>query len=71
VDISQILDQLRAERSRLDQAIAALEGGARRGTRWKGRRGPHRISAAGRKRLSLLLKRRWAAGKMGRRKKAA
>jgi hypothetical protein len=29
------------------------------------------MTAAGKKRLSLMMKRRWAQGKMGRRKKAA
>jgi len=78
VDLSRIIDELRAERARLDQAISALEGANSAGRR--GRTGPRLVprkrrrrhmSAAGRRRLSELLKKRWAQGKMGRRKKAA
>jgi hypothetical protein len=74
VDISQVVAELRNERSRLDKAIAALEGVSSRNGRRSlynasSRRGSRRrISAAGRKRLSMLLKKRWAAGKMGKRK---
>jgi hypothetical protein len=79
VDLTRIINELRAERARLDQAISALEGtnpagrsgrtaGLRSGPR-KRRRG--HMTAAGRRRLSELLKKRWAQGKMGRRKKAA
>jgi hypothetical protein len=79
VDLSRIIDELRAERARLNQAISALEGtnsagprgrtAGRRSVPRKRRRGP--MTAAGRKRLSELLKKRWAQGKMGRKKKAA
>lgn len=78
MDLSRIIDELRAQRARLDQAISALEGAnsARRGrpagtkpTTTKRRRG--HMTAAGRKRLSELLKKRWAQGKMGKKKKAA
>jgi len=71
-----IVAELKAERDRLDKAIAALgdvnstgRGKGARGVR--GRRGKSHMTEAGRKRLSLALKRRWAQGKMGRRKKAA
>jgi hypothetical protein len=75
MDTRQILAQLHAERNRIDRAIAAIEAiqsdsksrlafaGTRR------RRG--RMSAAGRKRLSELMKKRWASGKMRGRSKAA
>ena len=76
MNTERILAELRSERNRLDRAIAAIEGitsdGARRQPRTvakRRRRGG--ISAAGRKRLSMLLKKRWASGKMKRRTKAA
>jgi hypothetical protein len=77
LNVNGIVAELRAERDRLDKAIAALDGvsSSGRGTKAGGGGGSSRakghMSAAGRKRLSLLLKRRWAQGKMGRRKKAA
>ena len=71
-----IVAELKAERDRLDKAIAALDGIGARGVA-KGRavvkrigRRKRRLTAAGRKRLSELLKKRWASGKMGKRKKA-
>jgi hypothetical protein len=79
VDLSRIINELRAERARLDQAISALEGADSAGRRGRAaglrsvprkRRRGH-MTAAGRRRLSELLKKRWAQGKMGRRKKAA
>lgn len=79
MDLSRIIDELKAERARLNQAISALEGANSAGRRGrtaglrsvprKRRRG--HMTAAGRKRLSELLKKRWAQGKMGRKKKAA
>ncbi len=70
MNVSQILTGLRAERTRIDQAIAALEKiGMNHG---RAMRTPTRsrgaMSAAARKRLSRLLKARWASGKMGKRK---
>ena len=75
MDTSRIIAELTSERNRLDKAITALAGmtstnHAGRTTRTS-RRGRRRLTAAGRKRLSELLKKRWASGKMGRRKKAA
>ncbi|MGZ4835956.1 MAG: hypothetical protein ACXVZZ_09980 [Terriglobales bacterium] len=79
MDIQQILAGLHRERNRLNQAIAALEG---LGSQPTGRRGrpPGRkqaksarprksggITAAGRRRLSEMMKKRWAE----RKKKAA
>ncbi len=72
MDTKRILADLRAERDRINNAIAAIEhldgtgttqarGAATRQGRRRGR-----ISAAGRKRLSELMKKRWAQGKMGR-----
>ena len=78
MDTNRILAELRAERDRLDRAISAIEGlnsiGRRRAGRppraaaTRGRRG--RISAAARRKLSRLMKRRWAQGKMKPRTKA-
>jgi hypothetical protein len=65
MDTQSILNELRAERDRLDTAIAALESSSNSFPTRRRRR----MSAAGRKRLSMLLKRRWAQGKMGRRAK--
>jgi hypothetical protein len=74
----RILADLRSERARLDRAIIAIEGISANGatrpvTKGIATRAPkkRRMSAAARKRLSMLLKRRWAQGKMGRKKKAA
>jgi hypothetical protein len=74
MDTERILSELRSERDRLNQAISAIEGitsdGARRQPRTGAKKGGG-ISAAGRRRLSMLMKRRWAQGKMKRRSKAA
>ncbi len=77
MDTNQIVAELTKERDRLDSAIKALTSSgdqlnnrkARTATRDK-RGGRRAMSAAARKRLSQLLKQRWASGKMGRRKKA-
>ena len=77
--LQQIVAVLTAERNLLDKAIAALNGissrprsgrppkAAQKSARPKRRRS---LSAATRKKLSRLLKQRWAQGKM-KRKKAA
>jgi hypothetical protein len=73
MDVDRIVAELKMERGRLDQAIAALEGGIGRGTpigkslaagatkssskKSKG------ITAAGRRRLSEAMKARWASRK--------
>lgn len=81
MNITQIVKQLRAERSRLDAAVRALEGvsdgnsapGRRRG-RPPGNtnkpaggvsKGRRRMSAATRKRISEAMRKRWAAVKAG------
>lgn len=78
MDVSRNVAELKSERQRLDQAIAALEGlsmnhvtRSKTGTIARTARPRRHISAAARKRLSALLKARWAAGKMGKRKKTA
>lgn len=75
MDTRRILSDLRAERQRLDQAISALEsldGAAPRGRRGRppaaaaaqpGRRRRRRMSAATRKRMSEMMKQRWAERK--------
>ena len=77
MDTTRILAELRTERDRIDQAISAIEAvnssGRRRGrppkvARKARRRG--RMSAAARRKLSRLLKQRWAEGKMKRAKAA-
>ena len=67
MNIDSILSALKAERYRLDQAIAALEGasGPRRGRpplSATGRRRRH-MSAAARRRISQAMKARWAVRK--------
>jgi hypothetical protein len=78
VDLDSIISQLKQERERLDRAIAVLDGaapgrrgrprGAAAGTNSTGRRRRHRLTPEGRKRLSEMMKKRWAER---RRKKAA
>ena len=78
MDTNSVLSELRSERQRLDQAIAALEAldgsGARvqtvgkAGLAWgakaanqKKQRGTAKMSPAARKRISEMMKKRWAA----------
>jgi len=72
MNTNSILAELRAERDRIDSAIAAIAGlnshqmaGHQPSTPATGKRRGG-MSAAARKRLSRLLKQRWAQGKMGR-----
>jgi hypothetical protein len=70
LDTQDIVKELKAERNRLDQAIAALDGAnttgatvatdepAGNGTPIPRKR--HGMSAAGRKRISVMMKKRWA-----------
>jgi hypothetical protein len=73
MDITTILAELKRERDRLSRAIAALEGtdvvrtGPGKSTtptliNRKGKKGSH-LSAEGRKRLSEMMKKRWAERK--------
>jgi len=72
MDINTILAELRTERDRIDQAISALEAVSSTGRPRVGRppraaqkvRRRGRMSAAARRKLSRLLKQRWAQGKM-------
>ena len=72
MDIQNILNDLKRERDRLDRAITALEGpgaGARRRGRPVGSvssaatRPRRHMSAAARKRISEMMKQRWAERK--------
>lgn len=70
MDTQEIVKELKAERNRLDNAIAALDGAntvratvATHEPFSHGARAPrkrHHLTAAGRKRLSMLMKKRWA-----------
>lgn len=79
MDLQAIVAELKREREKLDQAIAALDGVSGRGGRRRGRppgttatagrrRGRRHMSAEARKRISEMMKKRWAERK---RKKAA
>ena len=74
MDIQNILGDLKKERARIDQAIAALEGLGVAGPRRRGRpvgsgkkssagRPRRHMSAAARKRISEMMKQRWAERK--------
>lgn len=69
MDITDILRQLKQERARIDDAISALEradrGPGRRAAQTSGapRRRKRRLTPEGRKRLSEMMKKRWAERK--------
>jgi hypothetical protein len=67
MDTQQIISELEAERDRLEQAISALRGslsGSRgSGVAGRGRRGRRRLSAAAKRRISEMMKKRWAERK--------
>lgn len=65
MDTRGILAELRAERQRIDQAITALGSLDHTGRNTK-KRGRHRMSAAGRKRISEAAKAMWARRKKAR-----
>jgi hypothetical protein len=69
LDTQRIVSELKAQRNRLERAIAALDETTATSTRAmiepsrKGAKAPrkrHHLTAAGRKRLSVLMKKRWA-----------
>jgi len=76
MNIQQILADLQAQRNRLDQAIAALEGigGQKRGPGRPAKsstapaRKPYRMSAAARKRISDAKRKWWAQQKKQKKK---
>lgn len=72
MDLASIVAELKRERDRLDNAIAALEGSAARRGRPPGRRpgastgrrgGRRHMSAEARRRISEMMKKRWAERK--------
>jgi hypothetical protein len=70
MDIQNILGDLKRERERIDRAISALEGlgsGRRRGrpagSKNAATRPRRHMSAAARKRISEMMKQRWAERK--------
>lgn len=67
LDTEQIIQELEAERDRLDSAIAALHGSRRGPGRPKAstnrRGGGRRLSAAARKKIAAAARRRWAKAK--------
>lgn len=67
MDTQEIISELESERDRLDQAISALRAGSMRGRRGpgtgRGRRGRRHLSAAAKKRISEMMKKRWAERK--------
>jgi len=73
MDIQQILSDLRSERERIDNAIRALEGGktGRRPGRPAGSGKRRTMSASARKRISEMMKLRWAERKKKAKAKAA
>jgi hypothetical protein len=54
---------LMTDLAKIEHLIDAFEKGAKRDAKRDAKRGRGRISAAGRKRISLAQKRRWAAKK--------
>ena len=74
MEIERILSDLKSERERIDSAIRALEGGraGRRPGRQVGSGRKRRtMSAAARKRISEMMKLRWAERKKKAKAKAA
>jgi len=57
-DLSAVLEQLKAERAKLDRAIEALSGVV--GRSGKGRGGKRKLSAAARARIAEAQRKRWA-----------
>jgi len=67
MDTQQIISELESERDRLEQAISALRG-SMSGSRGiaavgNGRRGRRHLSAAAKRRISEMMKKRWAERK--------
>ena len=64
MDLIAIVEQLKAERDRLDRAIAALDGSgateARSGTSRNGRKKRRTMSAAARRKIAAAQRARWA-----------
>jgi hypothetical protein len=65
MDTQRIISELEGERDRLEQAISALRGSMQGGrlVAVRGRRGRRRLSAAAKRRISEMMKKRWAERK--------
>ena len=67
MELRQIIEELKRERARMDDAIKALEqvGSTTRGgsARQSGLKRKRRLTPEGRKRLSDMMKKRWAERK--------
>lgn len=63
--VGSILDELEAERERVEKAIAILRGSSVNGRRYPRsvRHRRHHLSAAAKRRISQGMKRRWAERK--------
>ena len=61
MDVQQIIVLLEDEKVRLDRAILALQGAT--GKRSYTRRAKRGMTAAGKKRISIAMKKRWAERK--------
>lgn len=59
MDTAAILNELEAEKERLDAAISALQGSRYGKPRSSGRRGRRTMSAEARRKISLAQKARW------------
>ena len=57
-DLSAVVEQLKAERAKLDRAIEALSGVV--GKSGKGRGGKRKLSTAARSRIAAAQRKRWA-----------
>ncbi len=74
MDVNKVIEDLRAYRAQIDEAIAALEGLARRREKKRGRppkwmsdaNAPVRaVSEETKKKMAVAQKRRWAASRRG------
>jgi exonuclease VII small subunit len=63
MDTQQIISELESERDRLEQALSALRGSVGGRRAGAGRRGRRRLSAAAKRRISEMMKKRWAERK--------
>jgi hypothetical protein len=59
-DLGAVLAQLKAERTKLDQAIEALSGVVKGAGKNNSRGGRRRLSAAARQRIAAAQRARWA-----------
>ena len=65
MDTEQVIEELEAERERLDRAIAVLQASHIGAVKSPGRRGRRHMSAEARRRISQAQKKRWAARTKG------